>query len=173
MITGCFCKANGLLVCLSFFFSLVKVNWTFLFICRESLIAQADGPELEERGLSIDERAREVIEYLAKRYIEEFPLIWFIHLYPMLEIVYFFWEVFLLPIFVFVFVFCLLRPRFSLKWIVFFLLKLTCVNLCKPSMCSLPFNILFYYFATLVTANLYGRLKILRPATEPSKVPNI
>ncbi|XP_057312815.1 protein furry homolog-like [Hydractinia symbiolongicarpus] len=33
-----------------------------------NLIAQADvdGPELEERGLSIDERAREVIEYLAK-----------------------------------------------------------------------------------------------------------
>ena len=37
---------------------------------RENPVAQADvdGPELEERGLSIDERAREVIEYLAKRY---------------------------------------------------------------------------------------------------------
>ena len=32
-------------------------------------MAQAGGPELEERGLSIDERAREVIEYLAKRLV--------------------------------------------------------------------------------------------------------
>jgi len=38
-----------------------------VFYSRENLVIQADGPELEEKGLSIDERAREVIEYLAKR----------------------------------------------------------------------------------------------------------
>lgn len=40
----------------------------FLLVFRENIYqADVDGPELEERGLSIDERAREVIEYLAKR----------------------------------------------------------------------------------------------------------
>ena len=34
---------------------------------RENIVADVDGPEIEERGLSIDERARELIEYLAKR----------------------------------------------------------------------------------------------------------
>ena len=54
------------------FFDFLFSHLLHVFILsRENPVAQADvdGPELEERGLSIDERAREVIEYLAKRYI--------------------------------------------------------------------------------------------------------